>query len=86
MGTNCEDRALDRTFRESGLMDYILEYIRENQETIMLSIPHGLWWCASYETEDSFFLAAKAPENHPPDPDHAVNSKKEAGNTQSGFL
>lgn len=43
--------ALHKLFRSAGLVDYLLEYIRERHDLIILSIAQGLLWSASFETD-----------------------------------
>jgi len=43
--------ALHKLFQAAGLLDYLLEYIREKHDLIILSIAQGLLWSASFDTD-----------------------------------
>ena len=49
--TTCPDRVLHRVFEESGLSEYLFEYIKDHHDPIVMSNPYGLLWCASFETD-----------------------------------
>ncbi len=45
------DMALHKIFLACGLMDYLLDYIKESDDLIVISIPQGLIWSASFLTD-----------------------------------
>lgn len=51
IASNSGNNLFHKLFLKSGLMDYLLEYIKENSDPIILSIPYGLMWGAAFQKD-----------------------------------
>lgn len=51
LSSTSSEMVMHKLFAASGLLNYLLDYSKDHHKLIILSIPHGLLWCASFETD-----------------------------------
>ncbi len=52
VNTNCKLLSFHKLFLATGLMEYLLDYIKTSHKLVILTITQGLLWCADFETDE----------------------------------